>query len=165
MPLFRKQIEKGGPITITHPEMIRYFMTISEAAELVIQSSVLAKGGEVFLLDMGDPIKIINLATQMIQLSGLAIRTVDNPSGDVEIVRTGLRPGEKLYEELLIDAKAQKTIHPLIFKANENCISPTQLWPLIDDLKVAIQERNLNNLIKALKAIVPEWEASNATNL
>ena len=122
VPLFEKQIKNGGPVTITHPEIIRYFMTIPEAAQLVIQAMVLAKGGEVFLLDMGEPVKIYDLARQMIKLSGLSIRNETNKSSDIEIIN-GLRPGEKLYEELLIDSKALKTKHDLIFKANEKSLS------------------------------------------
>ena len=99
VPLFRRQIASGGPITLTHPEIIRYFMTIPEAASLVLQASVLAQGGDVFLLDMGEPVRIKALAEQMVQLSGLSVRDAANHDGDIEMVCTGLRPGEKLYEE------------------------------------------------------------------
>ena len=122
VPLFRDQIKKGGPVTLTHPEIIRYFMTIPEAAQLVIQASVLAIGGDVFLLDMGDPVRILDLASQMINLSGLTVRDSLNPDGDIEILCTGLRPGEKLFEELLIDAAALPTSHSLIFRANEDSL-------------------------------------------
>ena len=155
VPLFEKQIKNGGPVTITHPEIIRYFMTIPEAAQLVIQAMVLAKGGEVFLLDMGEPVKIYDLARQMIKLSGLSIRNETNKSSDIEIITTGLRPGEKLYEELLIDSKALKTKHDLIFKANEKFIS-IYLWDILNDLKVEIQNNNIKSLEK-LKILVPEW--------
>ena len=114
---FKEQIKSGGPITLTDSNIIRYFMTIKEAAQLVIQSSVLSEGGDIFLLDMGDPVKIYDLAKQMVNLSGLSIKNENNLEGDIEIISTGLRPGEKLYEELLIDAKAEKTNHPLIFRA------------------------------------------------
>ena len=120
VPLFRRQIAAGGPITLTHPEIIRYFMTIPEAATLVLQSSVLAQGGDVFLLDMGEPVRIKALAEQMVRLSGLSLRDAAHPDGDIEIVCTGLRPGEKLYEELLIDAESQPTAHPLIYRADGN---------------------------------------------
>ena len=105
IPLFKKQIKAGGPITVTHVHVVRYFMTIPEAVELVIQAGAMAKGGEVFVLDMGEPIRIYDLAVKMIQLSGLAVLDKDNPKGDIEIQYTGLRPGEKLYEELLVDGK------------------------------------------------------------
>ena len=119
LPLFRKQIESGGPITLTHKNVERYFMTIPEAAELVIQTVVMSKGGEVFLLDMGKPIKIKDLAEKMIRSSGLTVKSKANPKGEIEIKITGLRRGEKLYEELLIDAKSIKTEHPIIYKAIE----------------------------------------------
>ena len=112
VPLFRRQIAAGGPITLTHPEIIRYFMTIPEAASLVLQASVLAQGGDLFLLDMGEPVRIKTLAEQMVRLSGLSLRDASNPGGDIDIVCTGLRPGEKLYEELLIDAQSEPTSTP-----------------------------------------------------
>ena len=119
VPLFRKQIAAGGPVTLTHPEIIRFFMTIPEAAQLVLQASTLSKGGDLFLLDMGEPIRIKDLAEQMVRLSGMSLRDGKNPNGDIEIVCTGLRPGEKLYEELLIDAESESTLHPLIFRAGK----------------------------------------------
>jgi FlaA1/EpsC-like NDP-sugar epimerase len=112
VPLFRKQIAAGGPITLTHPEIIRYFMAIREAAELVLQAATLAEGGDVFLLDMGEPVRIKDLAEQMLRLSGFSLLDTRNPNGDIEIVCTGLRPGEKLYEDLLIEAESQLTKHP-----------------------------------------------------
>jgi len=120
VPLFRKQIKNGGPITVTHPEVTRYFMTIPEAATLVIQAGAMAKGGDVFVLDMGEPVKIMDLARHMIELSGLEVRCIDNPEGDIEIEVTGLRPGEKLYEELLIGENPHPTDHQRIMKANEH---------------------------------------------
>ncbi len=119
VPLFSKQISTGGPVTVTHPEINRYFMTISEAAGLVIQASSMGKGGDVFVLDMGEPVKIIDLACRMIHLSGLKVKDYNNPYGDIEIKYTGLRPGEKLYEELLIGDNVSKTAHPLISRAEE----------------------------------------------
>jgi len=119
VPLFRKQIKDGGPITVTHPEVTRYFMTIPEAASLVIQAGAMARGGDVFVLDMGEPVKIMDLARHMIELSGLEVRNIDNPEGDIEIEVSGLRPGEKLYEELLIGENPQPTEHQRIMKANE----------------------------------------------
>lgn len=127
IPLFTKQIEKGGPITVTHPEVTRYFMTIPEAASLVIQAGAMAKGGEVFVLDMGEPVKIVDLAKRMIYLTGGKLKDKDNPDGDMEIVITGLRPGEKLYEELIIgDDNIETTHHPLIRQAIEHS------FPLMD---------------------------------
>ena len=157
VPLFEKQIKNGGPVTITHPDIIRYFMTIPEAAQLVIQAMVLAEGGEVFLLDMGEPVKIYDLACQMIKLSGLSVRSETNKSNDIEIITTGLRPGEKLYEELLIDFKALKTKHDLIFKANERSLSPKYLWEGLNDLKFQIKNNNTRNSLEKLKELVPEW--------
>ena len=122
VPLFRRQIANGGPVTLTHPEIIRYFMTIPEAASLVLQASVLAEGGDVLLLDMGEPVRIKDLAEQMIRLSGLSLCDSSNPDGEINIVYTGLRPGEKLYEELLIDAESLPTAHPLIYRATEQSL-------------------------------------------
>jgi FlaA1/EpsC-like NDP-sugar epimerase len=158
VPLFRKQIATGGPITLTHPEIIRYFMTIPEAAELVLQASSLAKGGDVFLLDMGEPVRIKNLAEQMVRLSGLSLRDVSNPKGEIEIVCTGLRPGEKLYEELLIDAESETTQHPLIFRAQERSLPPEVLWPRLDALDVAIAAQNVETALALLAELVPEWQ-------
>jgi len=134
VPLFRKQIKDGGPITVTHPEVTRFFMTIPEAASLVIQAGAMAKGGDVFVLDMGKPVKIVDLARHMIQLSGLEERSVDHPEGDIDIEISGLRPGEKLYEELLLGENPQSTDHQRIMKANE------QFLPL------AVLEQKLQNL-------------------
>lgn len=119
VPHFREQINKGGPITVTHKDIVRYFMTIGEAAQLVIQSASLAQGGEVFVLDMGEPVKIVDLAREMALLSGYSIKDENNPNGDMEIVFTGLRPGEKLYEELLCGNNCEGTTHPRIMRANE----------------------------------------------
>ena len=123
VPLFREQIYKGGPITITDKDMVRYFMTIEEASYLVIQATALAKGGDILLLDMGEPIFIKKLAEKMINLAGLRVKNKNNPNGDIEIIYTGKRAGEKLYEELLISAESEKTLHPLIYKAKENYIN------------------------------------------
>jgi FlaA1/EpsC-like NDP-sugar epimerase len=157
VPLFRKQIAEGGPITLTHPEIIRFFMTIPEAAELVLQAAVLAEGGDVLLLDMGEPVRIKNLAEQMVRLSGLSLRDARNPNGDIEIVCTGLRPGEKLYEELLIDADSQPTSHPLIYRAQEQALAPELLWPQIDALEAAIQQQDVAAALEVLAELVPEW--------
>lgn len=125
VPLFRRQLEAGGPITVTHAEVTRYFMTIPEAAQLVLQAGAMAQGGEVFVLDMGEPVRILDLARRMIELSGLTVRDAANPQGDIEIAITGLRPGEKLYEELLIGDNPAPTGHPRIMKAHEDCLP----WP------------------------------------
>lgn len=123
VPLFREQIKRGGPITVTHPDIIRYFMTIPEAAELVIQAGSMGTGGDVFVLDMGDPVKIVDLAKRMIHLSGFEIKDETSPHGDIEIQYTGLRPGEKLYEELLIGDNVSGTEHSRIMRAEEQCLS------------------------------------------
>ena len=160
VPLFRRQIAAGGPITLTHPDIIRYFMTIPEAVTLVLQSSVLAQGGDVFLLDMGEPVRIKALAEQMVRLSGLSLRDAAHTDGDIEIICTGLRPGEKLYEELLIDAESQPTAHPLIYRAEERALSPEQLRPQLDALNRAVAVQDLDTALKVLAALVPEWKST-----
>ena len=165
VPFFEKQIKDGGPLTVTHKEIIRFFMTIDEAAQLVIQSSSLAKGGEVFLLDMGKPISIFNLAKQMVNLSGLTIKDEKNPNGDIEIICTGLRPGEKLYEELLIEEKSERTIHPLIFKANEKFLQYEHLSSELDLLNQLIVRRDLKKIYEKLLVLVPEWKKFEIQNI
>jgi FlaA1/EpsC-like NDP-sugar epimerase len=136
VPLFRKQIKAGGPVTITHEEITRYFMTIPEAAQLVIQAGAMATGGEVFVLDMGDPVKIVDLARKMIEFSGLSVRDSNTPEGDIEIEVIGLRPGEKLYEELLIGENPVATNHPRIMKARETFLA----WPDLKRELVSLSE-------------------------
>ena len=160
VPRFERQIANGGPITLTHEKVVRYFMTIKEAAQLVIQSSVLSDGGDVFLLDMGEPILIKDLAMQMINLSGLTIKDKENPKGDIEIICTGLRPGEKLYEELLIEDNSTSTIHPLIYRAQENFINPSILWPTLNKLENHISKKEDREAINILKDLIPEWTSS-----
>ena len=160
IPLFQKQIEQGKPITITHPEVIRYFMTIPEASGLVLQAAGLSKGGEIFLLDMGKAIKIIDLARKILKIYGLKEKQ-SNGIGDVEITTIGLRPGEKLYEELLIDGKSEKTTHPLIFKAKDKFISLEEIQPLIKKLYNFSNNGDLENSLKTLKEIVPDWVKRN----
>jgi FlaA1/EpsC-like NDP-sugar epimerase len=162
VPLFRQQIAKGGPITLTHPEIIRYFMTIPEAAQLVLQAAVLARGGDLFLLDMGEPMPILDLAKQMVRLSGLSLRDAHHPQGDIEIICTGLRPGEKLYEELLIDAESEPTAHPLIYRASERAIPPQQLWPQIEAMEAAVCQQDAEAALAVLAQLVPEWVRNNA---
>ncbi|WP_049750656.1 polysaccharide biosynthesis protein [Prochlorococcus marinus] len=158
VPIFQKQIEDGGPVTVTDPSVTRYFMTLSEAASLVIQSSVLAKGeGEVFLLDMGKPMQIKKLAEQMILLNGLKIKNEENLDGDIEIVYRGLGSGEKLYEELLIDGKSQKTDHPLIFKAIEKSLDFDDLKGKLDNLFIHLKNNDNKKMIEILCEIIPEW--------
>jgi FlaA1/EpsC-like NDP-sugar epimerase len=139
VPLFREQIRNGGPVTVTHPEIYRYFMTIPEAASLVLQAGSMATGGDVFVLDMGKPVRIRDLAEKMIHLMGLTIRDDDHPEGDVEILYTGLRPAEKLYEELLIGNNVMGTEHPGIMRAEEDFLPWDELKPLIEQLWTACQ--------------------------
>jgi len=141
VPLFRQQIKDGGPVTVTHPEITRYFMTIPEAVQLVIQSGAMSLGGEVFVLDMGEPVKIIDLAKRMIGLSGLTVLDRNNRKGDIPIEVIGLRPGEKLYEELLISGDPQPTDHPRIFKAHEEFIA----WPALQDELSEMEQVLYNN--------------------
>ena len=135
VPVFRDQIKAGGPVTVTHPDITRYFMTIPEAAQLVIQAGAMAQGGEVFVLDMGEPVKIVDLATRMISLSGFKVRNDANPNGDIDITFSGLRSGEKLYEELLISADVEKTEHQRIMMANEMYLDHIELKESIDELE------------------------------
>ncbi len=140
VPLFKKQIAEGGPITLTHKDIIRYFMTIPEAAQLVIQAGAMGQGGDVFVLDMGDPVKIIDLAKRMIKLSGLSVKSDENPDGDIAIEISGLRPGEKLYEELLIGESVQNTYHPRIMTANESMLGWDKLNSLLNKIENACNE-------------------------
>lgn len=150
VPLFKKQIRKGGPITITHPDIIRYFMTIPEAAQLVVQAGAMGKGGDVFVLDMGKPVKILDLAHKMTHLMGLTIKDDTKPDGDIEILFSGLRPGEKLYEELLIDDHAQKTKHQRILTANEKSISWPDVIKIISKLTDAMREEDVYKIRQIL---------------
>ncbi|WP_312439855.1 nucleoside-diphosphate sugar epimerase/dehydratase [Janthinobacterium sp.] len=149
VPLFRKQILAGGPITITHPEITRYFMTIPEAAQLVLQAGAMGEGGDVFVLDMGDPVKIVDLAKRMVHLSGLEVRSEQTPEGTIEIHHVGLRPGEKLYEELLIGDNVEGTEHPLIMRAQEAELPWAELDVLLTDLTHAC-ERFDHEAVRAL---------------
>ena len=157
-PLFSAQIAAGGPITLTHPEVTRYFMTITEAAQLVIQASAMADGGDVFVLDMGEPVRIYDLAVKMTYLSGLLVRDEAHPHGDIEIKVTGLRPGEKLYEELLIGDNPQPTAHPKIMKAHEEFLSWDDLQKELERLNLAL-DANDDQLIKEmLRKLVPGYQ-------
>lgn len=162
IPRFREQIVNGGPVTVTHPNITRYFMTIPEAAQLVIQAGSLGRGGDVFLLDMGEPVRILDLAKKMIQLSGVTVKDQDDPSGDIGIEFTGLRPGEKLYEELLIGADSEATDHPMIMRANEAFLPWSELQPMLDQLLAFVEADDYESVRKLLREIVlgyaPEQE-------
>ncbi|EJC83968.1 putative nucleoside-diphosphate sugar epimerase [Rhizobium leguminosarum bv. trifolii WSM2297] len=143
VPLFRQQIKEGGPVTLTHREITRYFMTISEASQLVIQAGAMGEGGDVFLLDMGEPVRIADLARKMVELSGLAVLDEDNPDGDIELSVTGLRPGEKLYEELLIGDNPETTEHPRIMKAREDFLFWPELLKKLNSLNAALDRNDM----------------------
>tara|TARA_R110001583_G_scaffold26757_2_gene96272 strand:+ start:43522 stop:45423 length:1902 start_codon:yes stop_codon:yes gene_type:complete len=154
IPLFKRQIAEGNHVTITHPDIIRYFMTIPEAAGLVIQAGAMGKGGEVFVLDMGEPVKIVDLATNLIKLSGLEVKSVENPLGDIEIKFTGLRPGEKLFEELLIGDDVMVSEHERIMRANESFLPYEEYKIIIDKLDVACTNFD-HELIREILLSVP----------
>ncbi|QDZ09050.1 polysaccharide biosynthesis protein [Sphingomonas panacisoli] len=157
VPLFSRQIQQGGPLTITHPGITRYFMTIPEAVQLVLQASSMAHGGEVFVLDMGDPILIRDLARNMIHLSGLTVRDETRPDGDIEISVIGLRPGEKLYEELLIGDNPMPTAHPRIMKATEDCLPWSVLRRELDRLRDMIEAGEVLEARSLVRTLVPEF--------
>ncbi|QHF43868.1 hypothetical protein PspS35_08650 [Pseudomonas sp. S35] len=154
IPLFHKQIKSGGPLTVTHPKITRYFMTIPEAAQLVIQAGSMGQGGDVFVLDMGEPVKIVELAEKMIHLSGLSVRSDRNPQGDIAIEFTGLRPGEKLYEELLIGDNVVATQHPMIMSANEDHLSWDVLKDKLAELLAAVDQDDYTRVRQLLRDTV-----------
>ena len=154
VPLFRQQIAHGGPITLTHAEVTRYFMTIPEAAQLVLQAGAMAQGGDVFVLDMGEPVKISELARQMVMLSGFTVRDAAHPHGDIALHITGLRPGEKLYEELLIGDNPQPTEHPRIMRAQEASIAWEQLQSHLVQLQAMMQDNNMQGITSLLQQLV-----------
>lgn len=162
IPLFHKQIKSGGPLTVTHPKITRYFMTIPEAAQLVIQAGSMGQGGDVFVLDMGEPVRIALLAEKMINLSGLSVRSEANPHGDIAIEFTGLRPGEKLYEELLIGENVLPTQHPMIMTANEDYVAWDVLKERLSDILQCIKQENFSRVRQILRESVsgysPEGE-------
>ena len=164
IPLFKQQIKNGGPVTVTHSKVVRYFMTIPEAVELVIQAGAMAKGGEVFVLDMGDPILIHDLAVKMIQLSGLQVLDESNPDGDIEIKYTGLRPGEKLYEELLVDGKFSTTENKLIMRAEEEMISWEKLEPVLVQIKETALNLEMEKIYNLISQIVPQFNPKSNGN-
>jgi len=159
VPLFRRQLASGGPLTVTHAEVTRYFMTISEAAQLVLQAGSMARGGDVFVLDMGRPVKIYDLAATMVRLSGLSLRTPQHPHGDIEIKLTGLRPGEKLYEELLIGDNPEPTEHPRILRAHEEHMSWDALRAAVQDLIDASKHAEAPRILQCLQGLVPEFKS------
>lgn len=164
VPLFKKQILAGGPVTVTHPEVTRYFMTIPEAVQLVIQASALSKGGDVFVLDMGQSVQISNLAKTMINLMGKSLRSDEEPGGEIEIEYSGLRPGEKLYEELLIGDNCVGTSHPKITRAIESQLDSDQLNTLLIDLKSASENQAHMRVLELMKQAVPEYQSQSGVH-
>lgn len=161
VPLFREQIREGGPITLTHPDITRYFMTIPEASQLVIQAGAMASGGDLFVLNMGEPVKIIDLARRMVELAGFSVREEVNPEGDIDIEIIGLRPGEKLYEELLIGDNPQPTGHPLIMKAREEFLPFSSLQERLCELETAMQLGEREPLLQLLEKTVSGYRPEN----
>lgn len=164
VPLFRSQIAEGGPLTVTHPEVTRYFMTISEAAQLVLHAGAMAEDGDLFVLDMGSPVKILDLAKRMIALAGLTVRSESHPTGDIDIAFAGLRPGEKLYEELLIGENPLPTRHPRIIRAREDFLA----WPTLKDhlqtLFDAVRDNNISAMKDVLCILVPGYTSERAAD-
>ena len=161
VPRFRQQIREGGPITLTHPEVTRYFMTIPEAAQLVIQAGAMAKGGDVFVLDMGQPVKIMDLARRMVELSGLTVKDELSPDGDIAIDVTGLRPGEKLYEELLIGDNPKPTLHPRIMKAHEEFLPWSEFEAKLNALEIALNVNDVGVMRLIIQELVSGYVPSN----
>jgi FlaA1/EpsC-like NDP-sugar epimerase len=157
VPLFRDQIRDGGPVTVTHPDIIRYFMTIPEAAQLVLQAGAMGEGGDVFVLEMGEPVKIADLARKMIHLMGLKEKSILNPDGDIEIIYTGLRPGEKLYEELLVGNQPMATGHPRVMRARERALGWRQVEALLDELALASQQFDCEKVLSVLQRAPTEY--------
>ncbi|MCC5853834.1 MAG: polysaccharide biosynthesis protein [Alkalimonas sp.] len=162
VPLFREQIRKGGPVTVTHKDIIRYFMTIPEAAQLVIQAGAMGNGGDVFVLDMGEPVRISELAKRMIHLMGLEIKDVSHPHGDIEIRYTGLRPGEKLYEELLIGDNVRNTDHPRIMSALEVCMTWPAIEALLQELERYCNDFAVHEIVNLMKRAPTEFNYKDA---
>jgi FlaA1/EpsC-like NDP-sugar epimerase len=161
VPLFRKQIKDGGPVTVTHADVTRYFMSIPEAVQLVLQAGAMAKGGDVFVLDMGEPIRILDLAYRMINLSGLSPVDMNNPDGDIKIKFTGLRPGEKLYEELLIGNNVTQSIHPRIMQANESSFAWEEVQKDVELLKSSYLSHNIQDVLNLLEEKVSGYQNHN----
>jgi FlaA1/EpsC-like NDP-sugar epimerase len=163
VPLFKRQIKLGGPVTVTHPDITRYFMTIPEAAQLVIQAGAMGAGGDVFVLDMGKPVRIADLARRMVHLSGLEVKDAHRPQGDIEIRFSGLRPGEKLYEELLIGDNVLETDHPRIMRAQESMLTEAELTSLMSQLKSACDALDAPTAFALMKQVVREFNAAEHT--
>lgn len=162
VPLFHAQIMAGGPITLTHEKITRYFMTIPEAAQLVLQAGSMGESGAVFVLDMGEPVHIRDLALRMIRLYGLTLRSAEQPDGDIEIKITGLRPGEKLYEELLIAGNTVTTEHPRIMQAHEIDLPPAVLNARLETLASMLNVAEHRDILQHIKQIVPEYQPYDA---
>jgi FlaA1/EpsC-like NDP-sugar epimerase len=158
VPLFREQIKNGGPITLTHTDITRYFMTIPEAAQLVIQAGAMGTGGDVFVLDMGEPVRIYDLASRIVELSGLKLKSPSDPQGDIEIKVTGLRPGEKLYEELLIGENSKATQHSRIMQAHEDFLPWLELQDKLLDIRLALETNNIPQIRNLLKGLVTGYQ-------
>lgn len=165
IPVFRDQIRRGGPVTVTHPDVVRYFMTIPEASQLVLQAGSMAEGGDVFVLDMGEPVRIADLASRMIRLSGLLPRDHENPDGDIEIEFTGLRPGEKLYEELLMGRNVTTTEHPMIMRARESYSDWQLLSRYLETIEIACIDLDEPHLRQQLTTLVDGYEPSTSATL
>lgn len=163
VPLFKRQIKQGGPVTVTHPDITRYFMTIPEAAQLVIQAGAMGEGGDVFVLDMGQPVRIADLARRMIHLSGLEVKDARRPGGDIEIRFSGLRPGEKLYEELLIGDNVLETDHARIMRAQEKLLPEPVLRALLDRLRASCDQLDADSAFALMKEVVNEFNAAPST--
>ena len=162
IPKFKKQIREGGPITLTHKDVTRYFMTVTEAAQLLIQAGAIGKNADVFVLDMGESVKILNLINKMVKLSGLTVKDINNPNGDIEIKIIGLRPGEKLFEELLIGDNPQKTIHPKILRASDPFISFDELNKELNKLSISIEENDIINVKKILSNLIKSYNSNSS---
>lgn len=163
VPLFKRQIKQGGPVTVTHPDITRYFMTIPEAAQLVIQAGAMGEGGDVFVLDMGQPVRIADLARRMVHLSGLEVKDAHRPGGDIEIRFSGLRPGEKLYEELLIGDNVLQTDHERIMRAQEKLLPEAELRALLDRLRAGCDALDAERAFALMKEVVNEFNAAPET--
>lgn len=157
VPLFHRQILAGGPVTLTHEDITRYFMTIPEAAQLVLQAGAMGESGSVFVLDMGEPVRIRDLAERMVRLCGLTVRDASDPDGDIELRVVGLRPGEKLYEELLIGGDVRSTLHPRIMQARENDLPYEQLKAGLDRMEQSLASWNRDEIVATLKTLVAEF--------
>jgi FlaA1/EpsC-like NDP-sugar epimerase len=165
IPLFEEQIARGGPVTLTHGEVTRYFMTISEAARLVLLAGSFARGGDLFVLDMGDPVPIKKLARQMIEGAGYTVKDSSNPSGDIEILVTGLRPGEKLHEELLISSDMLTTPHHKILRAQEHYLSEIEIANALKDLRRAIETRDTDGAMQVVKRWVESSDEDSSAQM